>query len=105
MVDPFWYVNVPSVVANRLMRFTLFAIVWRFLDANNVVIWATTHVSQENPHVKKETAFAFLNTMQPLLHQLKYIINMDQTLYDLRNALKNLAKRGEKWVTAKTVKV
>ena len=88
----------------RLEQFTLFAIVRRFLDVINIVIWATTHVSQEAPCAKKEMVLAFLNTTRPLLQQSNRSLN--QTPYDPRNTPnKTLAKQGEKSVTVKTGKV
>lgn len=93
----------------RLKRYTLFATVRRFLVANGIVQRATTHVSQEDPAKKKEEATAFLQATRPLLHQSNrdkaFIINMDQTPYNPKDTpAKTLHKRGEKTVTAKTIK-
>ena len=93
----------------RMKRYTVFAIVRRFLKANGVVLRVPTHQSSEDPKEKRDTATAFLESTRVLLQQPnrhpKFIINMDQTPYDPKDSDgRTLAKKGSKTVNSKKVK-
>lgn len=93
----------------RMKRYTLFAVVRRFLKANGIVDRAVTHKSQEDMNAKKDAARRFLETTCTLLGQSNrhkaFIINMDQTPYNISDsATRTLAKKGSKTVNGKDVK-
>jgi hypothetical protein len=93
----------------RMKRYTVFAMVRRFLRSNGIVIRQTTHKSQDDPRTKHETAHAFLATTRALICQSNrsnaFIINMDQTPYNPKDTqAKTLAKRGAKTVNAREMK-
>ena len=93
----------------RMKRYTLFAIVRRFLRSNGISLRASTHKSQEDPKEKAELATAFLQTTRRLLAQgnrdKRFIINMDQTPVNLHDSnKKTLAKIGSRTVNAMEVK-
>ncbi|KAL7562515.1 hypothetical protein ACA910_008223 [Epithemia clementina (nom. ined.)] len=92
-----------------MKRYTLFAMVQRFLRANGVVLRSVTHKAQDDPKAKQETALAFLGTTRPLLsapnRSKAFIINMDQTPYNPKESdPKTLAFKGSKTVNAKEMK-
>jgi hypothetical protein len=93
----------------RMKRYTVFAMVRRFLRSNGIVIRQTTHKSQDDPRTKHETAHAFLSTTCALMRQTNrsnaFIINMDQTPYNPKDTqAKTLARKGAKTVTAREIK-
>lgn len=93
----------------REKRYTLFAIVRRFCDANRIVMRATTHTAQEDMHKKTAEALAFMETTKQLLHQPNrhqaYIINMDQTPFNPKDGdNKTLNEKGVKTVHGKSIK-
>ena len=64
-----------------------------------------THKSQDDPKKKADTAITFLETTRILITQQnwhkQYIINMDQTPYDLHDSpRKTYTKKGTKTVNA-----
>jgi hypothetical protein len=93
----------------RMKRYTVFAMVRRFLKANGIVIRQTTHKSQEDPRTKVEAAHAFQSTTRLLMQQTNrsnaFIINMDQTPYNPKDTQsKTLARKGAKTVNAREIK-
>jgi hypothetical protein len=93
----------------RMKRYTVFAMVRRFLKSNGIVIRQTTHKSQDDPKTKHDTAHAFQTTTRALMNQTNrsnaFIINMDQTPYNPKDTqAKTLAKRGARTVTAREIK-
>ena len=94
----------------RMKRYTLFAVVRRFLVSHNAAQRAPTHVSQEDPRLKHQVATSYMLTTRALLTQTHrnkaFIINMDQTPYNPRDVpSKTWDQRGAKTVTAKQMKV
>ena len=94
---------------HRLKRYTLFAIVRRFMKAKGVVDRAITHKAQDDPKKKEDAATSFLLSTRNLLEQPNrskaFIINMDQTPYDPKDSEKRtLAKKGSKTVHGKNAK-
>lgn len=93
----------------RERRYSLFAMVRRFLDSNGIVIRACTHKAQEDMRTKEDEARKFMETTTPLLQQPNrhqaFIINMDQTPYNPKDTeKKTLNERGVKTVNLKTMK-
>ena len=93
----------------RMKRYTLFAIVRRYLVAKGIVSRAFTHQSQEDPRKMAQEATAYLDSMRPQVAQAnrhqKYIINMDQTPYNPQDSEKTtLDFRGNKTVSGKVMK-
>ena len=90
----------------RMNRYTVFAIVRRFLVANGRVSRAITHQSQADPKKKVDTTMALLEATRQLIQQQnrqkRFIINMDQTPYDPHDLPKRTyTKKRAKSVTGK----
>ena len=93
----------------REKRYSLFAMVRRFLSSNGIVMRSVTHKAQEDIAKMHDEALQFLETTKPMLQQKHrhqaFIINMDQTPYNPKDTdRRTLNEKGVKTVNAKTMK-
>ncbi len=100
---------MPSLQRAKKKRYSLFAVVRRFLRSNGFTVRTITHTAQEHPDVAKEKAKAFVVGTRPFFSQQNrhqaYILNMDQTPYNVKDApSRTLAERGSRSVDGKTPK-
>jgi len=93
----------------REQRYSLFAMVRRFLSSNGIVMRSVTHKAQGDVTKMHDEALRFLETTKPMLEQphrhQAFIINMDQTPYNPKDTdRRTLNAKGVKTVNAKTMK-
>ena len=93
----------------RMNRYTVFAIVRRWLRSNGIVTRTVTHKAQEDPKDMDQMASKFLASTRPLISQPNrhqhFILNMDQVPFKPQESSKRtLAKKGAKSINAKEIK-